>query len=204
MLTKGVPNKSGNMQVNKQSTLFYWNILCLHEGHWYSQSRGSVTSYQLTEMFSSWNPDNSPKAHAHFSYIPPSPIAQAIIVMSLDDVMIVCSTFQWEKHCVTCRGNAMICLHICWHPHWMFTTTTTHKPHHLFHIPNFEPVTLSPRYFGAPSLWDLNLFSNMQGRIQGVKDKMMAYWWQNQHWWWWVNTLKMVLKQITADIKMLT
>ena len=36
----------------------------------------------------------------------------------------------------------MICLHICQHPCQMFTTTTTtHKPHHLFHIPNFKPVT---------------------------------------------------------------
>ena len=99
VLTKGVPNESGNMQVNKQSTLFYWNILHLHKGHQYSQSRGLVTSYQLTEMFSSQNPDNSPKVCACFSYIPPSPIAQVIVVTSLDDVMIVCSTFQWKKHC---------------------------------------------------------------------------------------------------------
>ena len=94
MLTKGVPNKSGNMQVSKQSTLFYWNILHLHKGHWCNQSRGTVTSYQLTEMFSSWNPDDSPKACVCFSYIPPSPIAWAIVVTSLDDVMIICSTFQ--------------------------------------------------------------------------------------------------------------
>ena len=83
ILTKGVPNKSGNMQVNKQSTLFYWNILHLHKGHWYSQSRGSVTSCQLTKMFSSQNPDDSPKACTCFSYIPPFPIARVIIVTDI-------------------------------------------------------------------------------------------------------------------------
>ena len=193
MLTKGVPNKSGNMQVNKQSTLFYWDILHLHEGHWCSWGRGSVISYQLTKTFSSPNPDNSPKALGWFSYILPSPIAWAIVVASLNDIMIVCSTFSVGKALHMHRGNAIIHLHICWHPHQMFTTTTApHKPHHLFHDPNFKPVTLSPRYFGVPFLRDFSLFLNMQGRIQGVKDKMAACWQHKQHQWWWVNTLEMV------------
>ena len=76
------------------------------------------------------------------------------------------------------RGNAIIHLCICQHPHQTFTTTTTT---HLFHVPNFEPVTLSPRYFGVPSLQDFSLFMNMQGQIKGVKDKMVACWQHEQH-----------------------
>ena len=44
ILTKGIPNKSGHMQINKQGTQFYWNILLLHKRHQYSQSRWSVAS----------------------------------------------------------------------------------------------------------------------------------------------------------------
>ena len=44
ILTKGVPNESGYMQIDKQGTQFYWNILLLHKRHQYSQSRGSVAS----------------------------------------------------------------------------------------------------------------------------------------------------------------
>ena len=33
ILTKGVPNKSGHMQMNKQSTQFYLNTLLLHKRH---------------------------------------------------------------------------------------------------------------------------------------------------------------------------
>ena len=57
------------MQMNKQGTQFYWNILLLHERHWYSWSRGLVASYQLTQPFSSRNPDNSSKALACFPFI---------------------------------------------------------------------------------------------------------------------------------------
>ena len=38
-------------------------------------------------------------------------------------------------------------------------TIATPKPHPLFLIPNFMPVTLSPRYFGVPLYWSLDLFT---------------------------------------------
>ena len=43
MLTKGFPKRSGYMHMNKQGTQFIQDILVLHERHWYSWSRGSVT-----------------------------------------------------------------------------------------------------------------------------------------------------------------
>ena len=168
------------MQVNKQSTLIYWDILHLHEGHWYNQSRGSVTSYQLTKMFSSKKPRWQPQGLCTLSLytsLPNSMSNHCDITKWHHDHLLY---FSVGKALCTCRGNAIICLHICWHPLQTFTTTTaTHKPHHLFHVSSFEPATLSPRYFGVPSLWDLNLFSNMQAQIQGVKGKAMGCWWQN-------------------------
>ena len=40
-------------------------------------------------------------------------------------------------------------------------TTTTPEPHCLFLNPNFVPVTLSPRYFSAPSYWSLEFIYNI-------------------------------------------
>ena len=41
-------------------------------------------------------------------------------------------------------------------------TIDASKPHCLFLNPNSMSVTLSPRYFGAPSYWSLNLFMHLQ------------------------------------------
>ena len=42
------------------------------------------------------------------------------------------------------------------------TTVNASEPLLLFFSPNSVPVTLSPRYFGAPSYWSLNLFTHFQ------------------------------------------
>ena len=47
-------------------------------------------------------------------YFPP-PIAQEITVMSFYDVTIICSTLSVGKPLHMHKGNAIICLHICWH-----------------------------------------------------------------------------------------
>ena len=44
IITKGFPKRSGHMQVDKQDTQFIQDIILLHERHWYSWSRGLVTS----------------------------------------------------------------------------------------------------------------------------------------------------------------
>ena len=100
--------------MNKQGKQFIQDMLLLHKRHHYSQSRGLVT-YKWTQLFSARNPDNSPKAQASFPYILPSPIAWAITVTSLNDITIICATFSMGKLLCMCRGNAIICLHICQH-----------------------------------------------------------------------------------------
>ena len=44
ILTKGVQDNLGHMQINKQGTLSCRNVLLLHERHWHSHDRGSVAS----------------------------------------------------------------------------------------------------------------------------------------------------------------
>ena len=58
-------------------------------------------------MFSSKNPDDSLEACACSPDIPCYPVHQHMFVMSLNDVMIICFLFWWEKHC-TCAGEP------CW------------------------------------------------------------------------------------------
>ena len=54
--------------MNKQGTLFFRNILLLHERHCNSCYRVSVALFKVTRMFSSKNPDNSPKALGMLSF----------------------------------------------------------------------------------------------------------------------------------------
>ena len=42
----------------------------------------------------------------------------------------------------------------------LLSLTATHEPSCQFHILFFEPVTLSPRYFGMPSYWSLKFIKN--------------------------------------------
>ena len=93
-------------------------------------------------LFGSQNLDNSPEACVCFTYILPSPNSTSDhcdITKWCHDCLLY---FSAGKALCMHRGNAIICLHICWHPHWTFTTTTaTHEPYHLFHVPKFKPVT---------------------------------------------------------------
>ena len=59
------------MQMNKQGTIFFWNVLLIHERHCNSYYIVPVAFLEVTRMISSKNPDNSPKALACFPYIPP-------------------------------------------------------------------------------------------------------------------------------------
>ena len=48
-------------------------------------------------MFSSKKPDNSPGAHACFSYMPATLHIIIMFVTSLNDVTIICHPFWWES-----------------------------------------------------------------------------------------------------------
>ena len=142
------------MQMNKQGILLVWNVLLLHKRHHNSNYRGLVASLQVTRMFSFKNPEDSPEALAHFSYIPLPWCLSKMVVTSLNDIRIICFPFSAGIALCMCRRPILICLYTCQHPHWLFSTAT-HKPCHQFCIPNSKPVTLSPRYFGAPSYQSL-------------------------------------------------
>ena len=87
----------------------------------------------------------------------PIPQCTSIMIMtSLNDVRVICSPFQWEKHCA-CAGELL-----------RFACTSAGIPTNYFLLlcknlfmfsitPNFEPVTLSPRYFGVLSSRALKL-----------------------------------------------
>ena len=77
-----------------------------------------------------------------------------MIMTSLNDVRIICSPFSVGTALHMYRGIARIHLHLCQHLHRLFSTNTQ-EPCHVFLKPNFKPVTLSPRYFGAPSYQSL-------------------------------------------------
>ena len=61
-----------------------------------------------------------------------------------------CDIAKWCQNCLLpfsmgkalhmCRRAALIHLHTCQHPHWLFSTTM-YKPCCCFCIPNFKPVT---------------------------------------------------------------
>ena len=75
-------------------------------------------------------------------------------VTSLNDVTIVCFPFLAGKALHMPRRAMTVHLYTLQHPHQLFPTAV-HGPSHQFCIPNSEPVTLSPWYFGAPSYQSL-------------------------------------------------
>ena len=76
-------------------------------------------------------------------------------MMSLHDIMIICSDLPVGKPLHMCIGTAMVSLHICRHPCWNPKYYKSSEPLHLFPDLIIMPVTLSPRYFGVPSYWSL-------------------------------------------------
>ena len=97
--------------MNKQGTLSCKNVLSLHERHQSSHNRGLVASQQVTRMFSSKNPDDSLKAHAHSLYIPPPLYISITFVTSLNDITIICFPFPGGKTMHMCRRAMPACTH---------------------------------------------------------------------------------------------
>ena len=74
---------------------------------------------------------------------------------SYHDIMIVCSDLPVGKTLCMCIGTTMAHLHICQCPHQNPKYYESSEPLCLFPNLIFMPVTLSPRYFGAPSYQSL-------------------------------------------------
>ena len=83
-------------------------------------------------------------------------------MMLFNDVMIVCSIILVGKPLHMHRRSADGHLHTCLHPHQLTVLTESTKCHHFVSEPVFVPVTLSPRYFGAP-LYHRSFISNVSG-----------------------------------------
>ena len=104
--------------------------------------------------------------HALFIY-PPALCINIMFVTSLIDVTIICFPLPAGKTLHMCRRATPVCLCTHWCPHLLFSTAT-HEPFCQFYIPNFKPVTLSPRYFGAPLYWSLK-FTRITHKWQEYK-----------------------------------
>ena len=105
---------------------------------------------KLPECSSPKTPDNSLEAYMHSPYISPYLTHKH----NNCDVMIICSSLLVGKPC-TCTREPHPLAHAPTSIPPICLSTAMHRPSHQFHIPNFEPVTLSPRYFGAPSYQSL-------------------------------------------------
>ena len=126
--------------MNKQGTLFFWNVLLLHERHHNSHYRGLVASLQVIRMFSTKNPDDNPEALAWFPCISPP----WCMSKNICDITKWCHNpvfpFLVGKALHMHRRATLICLHTHQYPCWL-VSTATHEPCHHFCIPNSEPVT---------------------------------------------------------------
>ena len=66
------------------------------------------------------------------------------------DVMIVCSIILAGKPLHMHRRSAVVRLHFCRCPCQLTVLTESSECRRFISKPVFMPVTLSPRYFGAP------------------------------------------------------
>ena len=114
MLTKVFPKSLGACTwINKEdssSSIYSCSMrgtdIAIVEGWWLNyRPNHSVPETQMTAPKPEW---------ALFIYFPPQ-IAQAIIVISSNDITIICSTFSVRRPLNMCRGNAIGHLCICWH-----------------------------------------------------------------------------------------
>ena len=117
ILTKGVPNKSGHMQMNKQGTQFYWNIflprrdtdIAKVEGLWPPSNwpKHSVPETQMT----------APRLFTCFPFIPFPPMHEVgsydIIKWCQSHLLPISTGKAFCMH----RRVMPICLHTHWHPH---------------------------------------------------------------------------------------
>ena len=112
----------------------------------------SVRGTDTAKVEGQWPPSNwpnhsVPKAqmtalrllHTFLLYPIPKCTSWAIM-MSLNDVRIICSPISAGKNTVHAQGNHQDLPGLCWCPCRLFSSTMQ-EPCHVFHNLNFEPVT---------------------------------------------------------------
>ena len=90
--------------------------------------------------------------------------AREILMMSHNDVIIICSILLAGKPLHMHIGTAMVHLRICRHPCRNPLLLQKLQTSSSLFNPFYVPVTLFPRYFGAPSYQSLNLLTFIQHR----------------------------------------
>ena len=149
-LTEGSPERSWYMHIDKQVTLSILVMLFFSRGTKTAKVEGLWLVNRPKCLVPEY-PDNSPEVRQCSPFIVPSLDS----MRDPHDIMIICSDLPMGKPLCTHIGTAMVCLHICWHPCWNPKYYESSEPLRLFPNLIFMPVTLSPRYFSAPSYQSL-------------------------------------------------
>ena len=148
------------MHMDKQITQSILVMLCSMRGTKIAKVEGlwlvNRPKYSVSE-----DPHDSSEVWLCSPFIVPSLNAQEIFVMSFHDITIICFDLSMGKTTAHVASETLPII---------FTSTGIHArtPNtinasaslHLFLNPISLPVTLSPRYFGVPSYWSLNLFTH--------------------------------------------
>ena len=149
-LTESSPERSGYMHIDKQVTLSILIMLFSSIGTKTAEVEGLWLASRPKCLVPEY-PDDSPKDWPCSPFIVPSLYS----TRDPHDVMIICSVLPVGKPLCMCIGTTLVHLHICWHPCQNPKYYESSKSLCLFPYPIFMPVTLSPRYLGAPSYWSL-------------------------------------------------
>ena len=142
------------------------------EGLWVvSRSKHSVSE----------NPDDSPEVPVCSPFIVPSQNRMrdpCDIISRCHDCLLWSSSGKTSEHAHQkhCSSSVHLLASMLESP----VTINASEPVCLFLNPNSMPVTLSPRYFGVPLYWSLNLFTHFQwstGRYNKQTRMMDATYW---------------------------
>ena len=159
-LTISSPERSGCMHMDKQITQCILVMLCSTRGTEISKVEG-LWLVNRPECSISEDPDDSPEVQ----------VCSPFIVPSLDSTREPCDIISWHHNHLLWSSGRKTTVHAHWKHHHLSAhllasmpespnTINASEPLHLFLNPNSMPVTLSPRYFGAPLYQSLNLFTH--------------------------------------------
>ena len=156
------PKKSGYMHMDKWNTQFILVMLCSMRDTEISRVEGlwlcSRPKHSVSE-----DSDGSPKV----------PVCSPFIVPSQNSTRDHCDIISWCHNCLLWSSSGKTTVHVhrkhcisSAHPlasmQESLITINASEPLCLFLNLNSMPVTLSPRYFSAPSYQSLNLFTHFQ------------------------------------------
>ena len=146
ILTKVFPKSLGACtwikKVNSSSRLYSCSMkgtnIARVGGQWLNNRPNcSVPEIQMT----------APKLELAFLIYFPPPVPWTITVTSLNDIMIICSTFSTGKPLHICRGNAIIHLHIHQHHCWNSELLPLHPSLIVFSLTWISCLWHSPQVF---------------------------------------------------------